>query len=362
VIATAMTTPMTNANSWMIYGANGYTGRLCAAEAGCRGLRPVLAGRNREAVEAVAREHGFESRVFGLDDPDGAANHLHDIAAVLHCAGPFSATARPMLEACERSRTHYLDITGEIEVFEFVHQHSNRWADAGIVAMPGAGFDVVPSDCLAAMLKRELPDATHLTLAFRSKCGKMSPGTTKTMIEGLPRGCRVRRDGRLIAVPSGSLTRRIPFGEEPRLAVAIPWGDVSTAYYSTGIPNIEVYAGIPEKQIKWMRLIAKLGPVLGLGPIQKFLKRRVEKTIRGPSDEERAKDNVILWGEVRNNSGAARTMRMQTPEGYSLTAKSSVLAAERIAGGSVPAGAHTPSMAFGPDFVLALRGLTCETL
>ncbi len=350
---------MNQASPWMIYGANGYTGKLCIREAVRRGLRPVLAGRNREAIAALAGEHDLESRIFELDDSE-AVNQMDDVAAVLHCAGPFSATAKPMLEICERSKTHYLDITGEIDVFEFVHQNGTRWTDAGIVAMPGVGFDVVPSDCLAAMLKRELPDATHLTLAFQSKDGKMSPGTTKTMIEGLPRGCRIRRDGKLINVPSGSLTRAIPFRDRPEMAAAIPWGDVSTAYYSTGIPNIEVYAGIPEKQIKWMRRLGMLGPVLGLGFVQDFLKRRVEMSVAGPCDEERAADEVILWGEARDGSGNTCTMRMRTPEGYTLTAEAAVTAAERVASGAVPPGAHTPSTAFGADFALSLTGVTCD--
>jgi len=352
--------PESTSPAWMIYGANGYTGRLCAAEAARRGLRPILVGRNRDAVEAVARSYGFETRIFPLDDPHAAGKHMDDVAAVLHCAGPFSATARPMLEACASSRTHYLDITGEIEVFEYVHQNHERWARAGIVVMPGVGFDVVPSDCLAAMLKRELPGATHLTLAFKSRRGKMSPGTTKTMIEGLPKGGRVRRDGKLVEIPPGSLTRRIPFQGEPEPAVAIPWGDVSTAFYSTGIPNIEVFAGVPEKQIRQMRWLRLISPFLGLPLFQSLLKRRVERTVQGPTDEERAADEMFLWGEVRDGAGAMKAMRMRTPEGYTLTAEAAVRAAERVAAGEVAAGAHTPSTAFGPEFVSELQGVRCE--
>ncbi|MCL4693329.1 MAG: saccharopine dehydrogenase, partial [Candidatus Hydrogenedentes bacterium] len=173
-------------------------------------------------------------------------------------------------------------------------------------------------------------------------------------------GCRVRRDGQLASVPSGSLTRAIPFRDRPETAVAIPWGDVSTAYYSTGIPNIEVYAGIPEKQIAWMRRLGKLGPILGLGLVQDFLKRRVEKSVSGPTDEERTADETLLWGEARDGSGNTCAMRMRTPEGYTLTAEAAVTAAEQVARGAVPPGAYTPSTAFGPDFVLSLTGVTCE--
>ena len=167
--------------NWMIYGANGYTGRLCAIEAVRRGLRPVLGGRNADALAMLGKQLRLETRVFSLDDPRVVADNLGGIAVMLHCAGPFSATSVPMLSACEHAHCHYLDITGEIDVFEYVHHRDAHWKRANIAAIPGVGFDVVPSDCLAAMLKRELPDATHLRLAFRSK-GKMSPGTAKTVV------------------------------------------------------------------------------------------------------------------------------------------------------------------------------------
>ena len=150
---------------WMIYGANGYTGRLIAQEAKARGLSPVLAGRS-DAVAALARQLGLAHRRFDLDDRDAVRGGLDGIGLVLHCAGPFSATAAPMLEGCLAVGAHYLDITGEIDVFAHCHAQHARAQTAGIVVLPGAGFDVVPTDCLAAQLKRELPSATHLVLAF----------------------------------------------------------------------------------------------------------------------------------------------------------------------------------------------------
>lgn len=348
---------------WMIYGANGYTGRLCSIEAVRRGLKPVLAGRTGEAVEAVAREcGGLETRVFALDDPRVVADCLDDVAAVLHCAGPFSATSIPMLTGCEKSKTYYFDITGEIEVFEYVHSRDAHWRKASIVVMPGVGFDVVPSDCLAAMLKRELPDATHLRMGFRSKRGKMSPGTTKTVIEGLPKGSRVRREGKLVTIPPGSLTAMIPFNDAPELAVAIPWGDLATAYRSTGIPNIEIYMGIPEKQIRQMKMAGRFRSILGMAPIQRYLKKRAQRTVKGPTDEERANDEVTLWGEVMNAAGDRVAMRMRTPEGYTHTVDAAITAVVRALRESLQPGALTPSMAFGPDFVLSLEGVTCSRL
>jgi short subunit dehydrogenase-like uncharacterized protein len=342
---------------WMIYGANGYTGRLCANEAIRRGYRPILAGRNATAIKALAAECGCEVRVFDLADPLTVAEFLQGVSAVLHCAGPFSATSVPMLEACERVGVHYLDITGEIDVFEYVHTRDARWKTAGIAVIPGVGFDVVPTDCLASMLKRELPDADRLRLAFKSRRGKFSPGTVKTTIEGLARGGRIRENGVLVLKPTAFKVESIPFEEMPEPAVAIPWGDVSTAYYSTGIPNIEVFLAAPQKQIRQMRLAALLRPVLGLGFVQAYLKSQVDKRVQGPTPQDRETGGALLWGEVRNRSGGRAAMRMRTPEAYKFTVDSSVTAITRLLHQGAPAGALTPSMAFGPEFVLDMDGV-----
>jgi short subunit dehydrogenase-like uncharacterized protein len=344
--------------SWMIYGANGYTGRLAARVAKSLDLNPILAGRNAAQIAPLARELGFASRIFSLADPAVVAKNLDGVAAVLHCAGPFSATSKPMLAGCVRAKTHYLDITGEIAVFEDVHSRSDEFRRAGIVVMPGVGFDVVPSDCLAAMLKRELPLATHLKLAFKSRYGKLSPGTTKTMVEGLPEGGKIRKDGRIVKVPAAWKVETIAFtAEAPATAVTIPWGDVSTAFYSTGIPNIEVFLGASEAQIKQLKMPGLARWLIGLKPVQAFIKAQIAKRVTGPNDAERARDEMYLYGEASDPAGNKVVLRMRTPEGYSLTAESAVTAILRVLEGRLPAGAYTPSMAFGADFVLGLTGV-----
>ena len=225
---------------WMIYGANGYTGELIAREAASRGLKPVLAGRTAVKVEPLAASLGLQARVFDLAHAAAASMSIEGMGLVLHCAGPFSATAAPMMSACLAARAHYLDITGEISVFEHAGTLAAAARAAGIAVCPGVGFDVIPTDCVAAALKAALPDATHLALGFDSRSG-FSPGTAKTSVEGLAQGGKVRKDERIVSVPLAYKTRRIDFGDGEKLAVTIPWGDVSTAYATTGIPNIEVY-------------------------------------------------------------------------------------------------------------------------
>ena len=344
-------------DKWMIYGANGYTGRLAARFAKERHLNPILGGRRTEQIQPLAHELGFESRIFDLADPTVVARNLEDVTAVLHCAGPFSATSRPMLAGCLRAQTHYLDITGEIAVFEDIHSRGEEFRNAGIVVLPGVGFDVVPTDCLAAMLQRALPSATHLKLAFRSRYGKLSPGTTKTMIESLSEGGRIRKDGRIVKVPPAYKIETIPFTEDlSATAVTIPWGDVSTAFYSTGIPNIEVFLGASDRQIKQLQMPGFLRWLIGLKPVQAIMKAQIAKRVKGPTDEQRARDETYLYGEVWDDAGNKVALRLRTREGYTLTAESGVTATVKVLTGSLAPGAYTPSRAFGADYVLGLEG------
>lgn len=343
---------------WMIYGANGYTGELAAREAARRGLKPVLAGRNAAAVGALASELGLPHRVFSLDDPSALAKGLEGISAVLHCAGPFVLTSRAMVTACLASRVHYLDITGEIAVFEKVLSRGDAAREAGVALLPGVGFDVVPSDCLAARLAEALPDATELVLAFASTRGAISRGTMKTMIESFPNAGAIRKGGAIVPVPMAFDAREIDFPGGRRWAVTIPWGDVSTAWWSTGIPDIRVYTGTPRKATQRMRRIRPLLPLLGWAPLKRFLQRRVERRVTGPSEEIRRTARVELWGEVRNAAGRSVTATLVTPEAYHLTAVTAVESAERAAQGRVQPGAWTPSRAFGSGYVLEFPGVT----
>jgi len=351
--------------TWTLYGANGYTGRLIVAEAVARGHRPVLAGRNAAALRAMGAQYGLPVRAFALDDANVVRQAFKGQDLVLHCAGPFSATSAPVLDACLATKAHYLDITGEIDVFAAAHARDAEAKAAGIVVLPGAGFDVVPTDCLAARLKQALPEAVELVLAFEAGGGP-SPGTAKTGVEGLGQGGRARIDGELRRVPLAWKTRkfdRAPTGQpaDLRLAMTIPWGDLYTAYVSTGIPNIETYLGVSPGTVSRLRMLRKLGPLLGLRPVQSFLKSRVTASVPGPTAEQRARSQTTVWGEVRDAAGRTRSERLRTPNGYDLTVTASLGIVERLLRGERPAGGFaTPSQLMGPDYVLGLPGVSLE--
>jgi short subunit dehydrogenase-like uncharacterized protein len=349
----------TMAAEWVIYGANGYTGRLVAAEAKRQGLRPVLAGRRAGPIETLAAELGLPSRVFDLGDARATAAALADLAVVAHCAGPFAATSAPMVEACLKSRTHYLDITGEIDVFLAAHRRHADAVAAGIVVCPGAGFDVIPTDCLAAVLKAALPDATHLALAFDAP-SRLSRGTARTMVESFGRGRhggRVRRNGVITEVPVAHRRRRIAFAGGSAMTVSIAWGDVATAYFSTGIPNIETYCGVPWGAAFGMRLLDLARPLFASAPGQKLLRRIADRST-GPSEQELRTTRVRLWGEVRNAAGERRTARLETANGYRLTVDGMIMAVKFLLAHTPTGGYYTPSMLIGPRCVEQLPGST----
>ncbi len=341
----------------LLYGAYGYTGTLTAKLAAQRGVSLILAGRNEAKTAAIAEQVGMEHRVFSVED---AADHLDGVGAVLHCAGPFSATSRPMLDACVARGVHYMDITGEIEVFEAVAARGEEARSAGIVAMPGVGFDVVPTDCMAAYVCAKLPGATELTLAFYTR-GAMSQGTAKTAVENLGKPGYVRRDGKITEVSPAHEQRTVDFGAGGiQQAVAIPWGDVSTAYYTTGVGNITTMVAMPTSMRVGARLSGALGGLLQTGPVQRFLRNRIEAGPAGPSDEARRRVTVYVWGEARDAAGNVAQARIATPEGYTFTADASLRIAQRVLAGEVEPGFHTPAGAFGADLVLSCDGTSRE--
>ncbi|MEJ2711376.1 MAG: saccharopine dehydrogenase NADP-binding domain-containing protein [Anaerolineales bacterium] len=345
---------------FLLYGATGFVGEAIARLAVEEGLEPILAGRDAVRVEQLAAELGVEYRVFDLQDPHKIEQGLKDTAVVLHCAGPFIHTFEPMVEACLQTGTHYLDLTGEIPVYESIAARDAQAEVRGIMLLPGAGFDVVPTDCLAVHLKQRLPSATRLALAFKAEGpARMPPGTQRTGFEVvIPYGVRVRRNGRLEHPKQPVKTRLIDFGRGPVQATLYPWGDVFTAYYSTSIPNIEDYSVVSEATRKQLATLAYLRPVLKLSIVRNLLKRAVRP---GPTAERRARTVTHVWGEVEDDQGRKVVSRLHGPEaGVVWTSRAALAAVRKVLTGDAPPGFQTPAKAYGADFVLECEGVTRE--
>ena len=343
------------ADKWIIYGATGYTGRLIAIEALKQGLRPTLAGRNPEKVAAIAEQMNLPWAAFSVDDKDAVRLALQDKTLLLSVAGPFSATANQMMDACIETGTHYLDVTGEIDVFELASHKGTAAKKAGITLLPGVGFDVVPSDCLAAHTAARSKSPVSLTLAIKSS-GLASRGTAKTGIEGLGKGTAVRRDGKIEHVKAGSLLRDFDFGNGLEKYVGLSWGDVSTAFHSTGIGDIDVYFPY-EGPIKSMTKISRhMGLLMGMRFMQNFLKKQINKIPAGPTSQQRSGAGSMLRAEVTDENGSVFISQLATPNGYSLTAQSAVLCSMKVMKGGIEHGFKTPSLAFGVALLDELDG------
>ncbi|MDN7125325.1 saccharopine dehydrogenase NADP-binding domain-containing protein [Pseudidiomarina sp. 1APP75-32.1] len=340
--------------TWMIYGAYGYTGELVANYAKSQGQEPVLAGRNEKKLKAVAERLELPYEVVNLDDTVALRQALGEMDLVVHCAGPFEVTAEPMIDSCIATRTHYLDITGELAVFEYAHSKDEEAKRAGIVICPGVGFDVIPTDCIAAQLKQQLPDANHLTLGFDS-ASRMSRGTAKTSVRRLGEGGAVRREGKIETVPLAYKTREIDFGNGEKFAMTIPWGDVSTAYYTTGIPSIEVFIPASPNLVKKLQRLNKFRWLLRFEWVKKWLEKKIEEQPAGPDEKQLEEAFTYVWGEAKNAQGDVVTLREKVMNGYKLTSQGAVDIAQHVLAEKPEGGYYTPAKLCGADLIERYR-------
>ncbi|MFL5347776.1 MAG: saccharopine dehydrogenase family protein [Hyalangium sp.] len=350
-----MSAPPSSAPRWMLYGASGYTGQLIAEEAVRRGHRPVLAGRSREKLAPLAERLGLELAAVGLEEMRGLVSALEGLPLVLHAAGPFIRTSESMVQACLATRAHYLDITGEIPVFENTFHHDAEARARGIALMSGVGFDVVPTDCMARYVAERVPGAHELDLAIVFS-GQASPGTAKSMLEQVPSGGRVRRGGALLPWPMGKGLRRVRFTDAERTVAPIPWGDLVTAWHTTGIPNITTYMALPRAAARVVRFTYPLlQRALSVEAIRHGAERLIESRMHGPNETARNEHHTQIWAEARAPDGRRAQAWLELPEGYAFTAVAAVRAVEEVLARK-PQGALTPAGTFGADFVLSIPG------
>jgi len=294
--------------------------------------------------------------VFALDDPNAVRHGIDGCGTVLLVAGPFSATSRPMLDACLEKGAHYLDLTGEVGVFEACHARDAEARARNVVVLPGAGFDVVPSDCLAATVKEQLPDATSLELAFSWGGTSVSRGTFETMMEAARDGSYARRHGRIEHEPLFAHQRDVPFRHQRLRGVSIPWGDVSTAYYSTGIPDIVVYVAVPRVVAAMAPVVRAVAPRFARLVAKPSVQRWLDSKRMGPSERARSVQTCHLWARASNARGQSVEATLVVPETYRFTQVVTVECVRRVLENKLPPGATTPSRAFGARFVTEFDG------
>jgi short subunit dehydrogenase-like uncharacterized protein len=344
-------------NKVLIYGANGYTGELIARFAKDFSIDPIVAGRTEASVVEVARKYNLPYTIFSLEDHDALLNALKHVAVVIHAAGPFNKTAKQMVEACIITGTHYIDINGDISVFEFIKRYDEKAKATNVMLLPGSGFDVVPTDCLAFSLKEQLPDATHLEIAFLPRGGGgISHGTATTMASKAGEGGCARENGTIVRKPLGHKAKWVDINGKKLFAMSIPWGDISTAYFSTGIPNIITYTGMKPTVYRMLKFQFLFNWLLRTKWMRNIIQNKINSHPAGPDDEQRTSGKTYVWAQTTNAKGETKTALIQTSDGYTVTYEASLIITQKILNGNFKAGYQTPASVYGKDLIFELPG------
>jgi short subunit dehydrogenase-like uncharacterized protein len=346
-------------NSILLYGANGYTGELIARYAAQYGLQPILAGRKKEAITALAEELHLPFRIVELHDSNALKAALEDIALVIQAAGPYHLTAQPMIDACITTNTHYIDLNGDLDVFEMLQGYDQAAKDKDVMILPGAGFDVVPTDCLALYLKQQLPDANELSIAFAVIGSALSRGTSISTLHKLGTPGAIRKNNAIVHEPMGKkgMSVRFPGYNKPVFVMSIPWGDISTAWYSTRIPNIRTYTAINKAAWYFLKGQSAFNWLLKTPFMRSIIMGILKMQSAGPNQTVRDKSTSYIRGSVSNAKGEVVEAGMETPEAYSLTAFTILVIAKKIISGHYKPGYQTPASAYGPDLIMEIDGV-----
>jgi short subunit dehydrogenase-like uncharacterized protein len=313
-------------STWMLYGAVGYTGTLIAQHAHVRGHRPLLAGRNQSALAALAGRLDLPHRAVRLDDPAALSAALAEVDLVLNAAGPFLHTAAPLATACLAAGVHYLDIGNELQVFAALYDLDQRARQAGVAVIPGTGFGVVATNCLARYVSDAVGGAQTLEVAARAATAQPGPGIAASVRENLPYGGWTRRTGRLHPQPLGSGITTVAFPDGPCHVMPFPTGDLEAAFLATGAADITAYSPVPADS-------AAAGP----------------QALPGTGA---AVWRSFGWARATGPDGVAQAV-LETGESYAFTAAASIRAVEETLTRS-PRGALSPATAFGSDFTATI--------
>lgn len=322
-------------NKILIYGATGYTGKLCARELVRHGLEPILAARGKH-VQQTAETLGCRSAIFDLKNEALLLKNLRGVELVINLAGPFSMTQNPLIKACVTAQCHYLDIAGEVEEVRSAFLFDSQAKNAGLMVMPGAGFGVVPTDVAAKLVSEVLPDASQLTLAYATE-GGASRGTLKTVLNSINATGYRRLNHTLVPARPAEASLDFTVAGKKFTAVYNPWrADLFTAGLSTNIPNIETYAVFPGFVVRMMK-----GRGLWLRDL--ILNRLLRFLPEGPSEKQLRKGATYVIAVAKNSDGEKRAVSVKGPEAYLFTARCLVQLAKKLLSGTYEPGFQPPS-------------------
>ncbi|MBK3869280.1 hypothetical protein GFL09_16820 [Pseudomonas stutzeri] len=321
----------------MIYGATGFVGRMAAEYAVAQGMDIVIAGRSHEKLCALAAQLDVPYRVFTTDE--ASADSLEGVGVLVNFAGPFVQTAEALMRACIKAGVDYLDITAEINVYRLAERLGAEAADSGVMLLPGVGWDVVPTDCLAVHVARRVQNPQSLSIALQV-AGSMSRGSARSVGEIIGAGLLARIDGQLVATPDAQ-PRHFDFGDGLELCAPLSFGDLVTGWHSTGIPNIAMFvhfSGDP------------------------FPEGDLSQLPEGPDAHQRETHRARAVAEVTGADGTVARSVIETVNGYSYTPLAAVEAARRVSSGERQPGFETPAKLLGAGFAESIAGTVITDL
>jgi short subunit dehydrogenase-like uncharacterized protein len=342
----------------LIYGAYGFTGAGISKLAAEYGITPVLAGRNEAKLKPLADSLGYDYVVLSLENNhDNLVKVLKHFEIVLHIAGPYTFTAKPMLDAVVEAGTHYVDLTGENHVIQAQLDRDQEFKRANIMVMPAVGYDVVPTDCLNVYVAEKIDNPTVLNVVLNGdytavEGAQASRGTMKSALEMLGRPLLMRENGKMVETSDPKVIKRQENGQQQTL-VQIPWADMITSYVSTGIPTIEVFQVQQGEIPSWVISLARSDfgrRVLGW-LIDKYAPE-------GPPPGAQEKRQTRVVSTVTNAAGDTASAAMITPEAYLLTFHSTLIVAKRVIDGHWEPGFQTVGKVYGPDLALEVPGVS----
>jgi short subunit dehydrogenase-like uncharacterized protein len=215
-------------------------------------------------------------------------------------------------------------------VFRALYDLDERARQAGITIMPGAGFGVIATNCLARYVSDAVGGAAVLEVATRAAVAQQGPGVAATRQQNMPYGGWIRQAGHLQPCPLGSGIITITLPDGPCLIMPLPTGDLEAAFQATGAADITAYGAVPGDPAS--------------GP----------KASDPPADQHPAYQS-FGWARATGPDGATTQAWLQTGESYAFTGTASIRAVEETLARSQP-GAFSPAAAFGADFVLTIPG------
>ncbi|MEV7639934.1 saccharopine dehydrogenase NADP-binding domain-containing protein [Streptomyces rubiginosohelvolus] len=231
-----------------VFGAYGHTGRFVVAELAARGYVPVPSGRNAQALEKLAGDHGWTARVASADDPASLDRALAGVVAVINCAGPFASTTGPVIEAALRAKIPYLDVAAELEAnLDTFGQYRERSLGEGAVIVPAMAFFGGLGDLLVTAAMGDWTEADEAHIAYALSSWHPTAGTRLSgAVSRERRGDhRLRYRGgkwerRTDAAPALEWTFPEPVGRRPVIG-EFTMADVVTVPQHLVIPDVTTY-------------------------------------------------------------------------------------------------------------------------